>query len=305
LLYGEHIQAWLRGLQAEMAPSTAGLVLKNLSAIMAAAVDDGLVTRNPCRAASVRAPKIEGRRIVPWPVERVAAIRSELPVRYQAMTDCGSGLGMRQGEVLGISPDDVDWLRKIVLHVRRQVKIVGGRPVFGPPKGNEERDVPLPESVALRLSAHLAAPGQAAREVTLPWQAPGGRGLTVALAFTAPAGGAIWRGDWNRNTWHLALRAVGVQPCRENGFHALRHAFASVLLADGVDIRTLAEYLGHHDPAFTLRVYCHLMPSGEQRMRLAVDRALGSAADCPDIAQGVGWAGDLRFFHYDVYWRTG
>ena len=275
------IQAWLRGLQATLAPSSAALVLKNLSAMMTAAVDDGLIPRNPCRAASVRTPKAEARRVVPWPGPRVAAVRAALPAGYRAMADCGAGLGMRQGEVFGISPDDVDWLRKMV-HVRRQVKIVGGRPLFALPKGGKERDVPLPESVALRLSAHLAE--HPAREVGLPWQAPGGQKVTVALAFTAPAGGAIWRGEWNRNTWHPALQAAGVTPCRENGFHALRHAFASALLADGVDIRTLAEYLGHHDPAFTLRVYCHLIPSGQERMRSAVDRALG--ADCPGIAQG-------------------
>jgi integrase len=62
---------------------------------------------------------------------------------------------MRQGEVFGLAADDVDFLRRVV-HIRRQVKIVGARLVFGPPKGGKERDVPLPESVALRLSAHIA-----------------------------------------------------------------------------------------------------------------------------------------------------
>ena len=62
------------------------------------------------------------------------------------------GAGLRQGEVFGLSPDDIDWLRKIV-HVRRQVKIVGGHRVFAPPKGGKDRDVPLAASLALRLSA--------------------------------------------------------------------------------------------------------------------------------------------------------
>jgi integrase len=57
--------------------------------------------------------------------------------------------------------------------------------------------------------------------------------------------------------------------------HALRHYYASVLLEDGVTVRTLADYLGHVDPGFTLRVYAHLMPAAEGRAREAVDAALG------------------------------
>ncbi|MEU7912285.1 hypothetical protein [Microbispora bryophytorum] len=39
----------------------------------------------------------------------------------------------------------------------------------------------------------------------------------------------------------------------------------------GVDIRTVAEYLGHADPGFTLRMYTHLMPKAADRARRAVD----------------------------------
>lgn len=42
-------------------------------------------------------------------------------------------------------------------------------------------------------------------------------------------------------------------------FHALKYFYALSLLEAGVSIRALAEYLGHADPAFTLRVYTHLM----------------------------------------------
>jgi site-specific recombinase XerD len=86
--------------------------------------------------------------------------------------------------------------------------------------------------------------------------------------------------------WHPALKGASVVPGRENGFHQLRHHFASVALRDGVDIRQLAEYLGHSDPAFTLRVYCHLMPGSPDRIRQAIDRAFSEVPDCPGIAQG-------------------
>ncbi|WP_240926281.1 tyrosine-type recombinase/integrase [Streptomyces sp. JB150] len=55
--------------------------------------------------------------------------------------------------------------------------------------------------------------------------------------------------------------------------HALRHAYASVLLDAGESIRALSEYLGHSDPGFTLRTYTHLLPSSETRTRKAIDDA--------------------------------
>jgi integrase len=50
-----------------------------------------------------------------------------------------------------------------------------------------------------------------------------------------------------------------------------------------VDVRTLAEYLGHSDPAFTLRVYRHLMPGSPDMVRQAIDRAFSDAPDHPEI----------------------
>jgi hypothetical protein len=55
--------------------------------------------------------------------------------------------------------------------------------------------------------------------------------------------------------------------------HALRH-YASITLADGVNIKELAKYLGHGDPGFTLRLYTHMLPSSHERARKAVDPRL-------------------------------
>jgi integrase len=51
------------------------------------------------------------------------------------------------------------------------------------------------------------------------------------------------------------------------------------MLRDGRDIRALAEYLGHSDAAFTLRVYRHLMRGSPDRMRRADDRAFDEDED--------------------------
>jgi len=57
------------------------------------------------------------------------------------------------------------------------------------------------------------------------------------------------------------------------------------LLHNGVDIRALAEYLGHTDPGFTLRVYAHLMLTASDHMRKAVDGMLSGEADGPATDQ--------------------
>ena len=216
------IQAWVRGLP--LSASTAAGVLTTLSMVMNAAVDDGLITRNPCSARSVRAPKPPARKVVPWTAAQVSAVRSALPARYQAMADAGRWLGLRQGEAFGLAIEDVDFLRRVV-HVRRQVKRLGNSLVFAPPKGGKDRDVPLADAVALRLSAHIAEYGTAA--VALPWRALDGKPVSAGLLFTTQQRRAITRTPFVQRHWHRALRAAGVPVARENGFHALRHYFAS------------------------------------------------------------------------------
>ena len=275
------VQAWARGLQQQLAPSYVRVVFANLSAILAAAVDDGAIARNPCRVGSVKPPAPDRRKVLPWSAERVTAVVAALPDRYQAIMAAAAGLGLRQGECFGLAVDDIDFLRGVV-HVRRQVRIVASRLVFAPPKTGKTRDVPLPESVALRLAAHLQA--WPAVAVTLPWREPGGRPETARLLFSTRERTALARTYFNRHVWKPALAAAGVPATRDNGMHAARHYYASALLEDGVNVRAVAEYLGHNDPGFTLRVYAHLMPSSEGRARAAIDRALGGS---PVVAQAT------------------
>jgi integrase len=82
------------------------------------------------------------------------------------------------------------------------------------------------------------------------------------------------RDTFNRHHWRPAVVTAGIELSRATGMHALRHFFASTLLDAGESVKALAEWLGHADPAFTLRVYTHLMPTSQQRARLAMDSVL-------------------------------
>lgn len=59
-----------------------------------------------------------------------------------------------------------------------------------------------------------------------------------------------------QNTFELMLKRLNIP---HKGFHALRHTFATRALECGMDIRTLADILGHDDPTVTLKRYAHSM----------------------------------------------
>ncbi|MFH8416077.1 tyrosine-type recombinase/integrase [Streptomyces collinus] len=281
-----HVREWLRKLQdAGVAPTYQRVIFANLSAMLAAAVDDRLIPSNPCRSSSVKAPKPEVHRLVPWSPERVLAVRSALPERYRALVDLAGGCGMRQGEVLGLAADDIDFVEGVV-HVVRQVKLIAGKQVFALPKGGKTRTVPLPERVARALEDHMSHfPPTAA---SLPWRSVDGPAVTASLLFLNAEGRPVNRTVFNEKAWRPALDTAGVPRGRTNGMHALRHFYASVLLDAGESIKALSEYLGHHDPGFTLRTYTHLMPSSEKRTREAVNRAFEDGPrgdDGPTTAQ--------------------
>jgi integrase len=268
------VQAWLRGLSATLAPRTVQVVFTSVSAVFAAAVDDELLRKNPCRAPTVKAPRQDSRNVTPWAAKAVLAMHDALPERYRILATLGAGLGLRQGEAFGLAPGDVDFLRGTVT-VQRQVKLVSSRLVFALPKYRKVRTVPLPASVRDELAAHLAR--FQARTVTLPWGDLHGTETAVALLSTSREGGALNRSHFNPYVWKKALAAAGVEPTRENGMHALRHFYASVLLDAGESIKAVSEYLGHADAGFTLRTYTHLLPTSDARTRRAVDEVLSRA----------------------------
>ncbi|MFI8928232.1 tyrosine-type recombinase/integrase [Streptomyces sp. NPDC053474] len=295
--------AWLSDRRQVLDETTVGLVFTHLMSMFDLAVDDDLLRKNPCRSRTVQNKKPKRSKPTPkdlaidW--DQSEKIRIELPDRYKATVNCGRGLGMRQGEIFGFSPDDICWDHPDgpMVHIQRQVTMDGSALVFDGAKGDNEdnpkdRWVELGEDDARALRDHMARFPPV--EVTLPHATKDGEPMTVRLIFYSREKKALNRNYFNSYVWKPALAAVGViadldpelkrqgkrrwEKSRDKMMHALRHLYASMMIEGGVDVYTLADRLGHADPAFTLRKYVHRVAKATTKVRGALRGMYAKAA---------------------------
>ncbi|WP_329552144.1 site-specific integrase [Streptomyces sp. NBC_00988] len=281
------LRGYIAALEKELSPRYARQILGTLSNIFETAIDDKRLVRNPMRAKSVRWPRAPEDQREAWPLETAQRVRDAINARYRIAVVLALGCGLRQGEVFGLSPEDVDFARG-VLRIRRQVQLLGGRLYFTLPKGGKTRVVDMPPSVAAALAQYFME--YPAVEVELPWGGPEPERETkkFPLVITTTYGNALRANIFNVEVWKPALAAAGVIPLRKkgerwkasrkDGFHVLRHTYASVILEAGESVVTLARWLGHSSPTITLDYYAHFMPEAGGKGRGAIDALLGQPA---------------------------
>jgi integrase len=255
--------AWL-STEAEdrpaLAPRTVRVTLSVTSAVFKSAVRDRRLVSNPC--AGVRLPEIHKARVQPLQTSSVVALRDAMPPRWQAAVVLGAGTGVRQGELLGLTVDRIDFLRRQMVVDRQLINLPGQAPQLAPVKTRASvRTVPLPQTVVAALAEHLAA-------------FPAG---STGLVFVGDDGRPMMRSAWSGSVWRPAVKAAGLD--FSVTFHALRHYYASLLIRHGESVKTVQARLGHSSAAQTLDMYSHLWPDSDDRTRDAVDAVLGAVAD--------------------------
>ena len=165
--------------------------------------------------------------------------------------------GLRQGELLALRWQDVDWTAGVV-RVRRSYT----RGEFGTPKSRRSsRAVPIADRVAGELHRHYQGSAYTADS---------------ELVFCHPHSGRPYDASKLRVRFKLALQRAGV---REVRFHDLRHTFGTRMAAAGAPLRAIQEWMGHRNYA-TTEIYADYAPDPSQGAAFA-QRAFGTVTEPP------------------------
>lgn len=167
-------------------------------------------------------------------------------------------LGLRIGEVLGLTWPAID-LKGNVLHVRSSLvdlgKANGGRGLKAPKSKSSRRSLDMPAQLVLELKRwKLACPPSAAGYV-----------------FCNAEGRPLHR----KAAAHILDAAITSAEIKRLTVHKLRHTFASLLLANGVDLPKVTKLLGHKDSTITLKVYAHFIKDKKPHVQDLANSILG------------------------------
>jgi integrase len=235
-----------------------------LSAILRAAVDQGLRPDNPAaRAKLSRGLHREG---VFLSSEEFDALLRFIPDEHRPLVVFLAGTGCRWGEATALRWSDLNLKAATpTVRIERAWKRTGhGAVELGPPKSpRSRRTISLPPEVVAELPE---------------------RGKPSDLIFTAPRGGMVWHGRFNADVWRPAVAAandvercaeLGVAPIgKEPNIHDLRHTHASWLIAGGAPLPFVQARLGHEKIDTTVGTYGHLLPDAHVEMARIIGGAM-------------------------------
>jgi integrase len=274
--------------RAGLSVRTVTLIRDVLRIALNQAVTDGAVPRNV--AALVKRPAPTRRKGPILTAEQASVLLTRIQgTRLAPVVTIGLALGLRLGEVLALQWSTVD-LDRGTMQVERGLQTIGKHRTLVDLKSKEShRTIRLPEIVRTALVDQRRRQRERQLLAGEKWRTEGS-----TFVFTTRDGRPLDGCGVTRDLKKLLVRTwTGGRPdckhpnvvnrqCVDCGaeqlpalsFHALRHSCASILLAQGVPVRDVAEILGHSDVRLTLRTYAHVIEASRERTAGVMDRVL-------------------------------
>ena len=161
---------------------------------------------------------------------------------------------MRRAELLGLEWRDIDYLNRCV-HIRRNSLYVADKGTFEGSTKNESsnRVINLPDNAVQLLKEYKRYQDSIILEMGTAWQGTG-------RLFTTKDGKPM-HPDTLSGWFHEFIKRKGLP---DVSVHSLRHTHATLMIAAGVNIKTVSSRLGHASVTTTGNIYTHAIKSADE-----------------------------------------
>ena len=234
------------------------------------ALIDGAVIRNPCLGIVLPSQSERTKQVSALSAEDVELIKQELlktapngePLYcYGYAYLLILNTGMRMGEALSLRWDDVDFENKSITisknHILSKKRDEDGNRIGG-------YELQTQNSTKTSNGNRVIPINRSAEEALMALKRDNDTPYVITNSKHKP----VLPSNFERS-FHALLRNAGVE--RECGIHALRHTFASMLFAKGVDVKIVSELLGHSTVKITYDIYVHLFDRDVSRVTCLLD----------------------------------
>ena len=199
-------------------------------------------------------------------------IHKEIPEQIRILFNLAIYAGLRKGEILALEFSDIDFSANTV-SITKAATVVKGRQICKKPKTKmSTRTVTIPHELALRIMTLKQSRDQLKTDLGDFWQ--GGDWVFVQdngqmMNYSTPYQ-ALQDVLHRYNTDKSLEDQLPVIP-----FHGLRHTAATLLIAAGVDVKTISARLGHALTSTTMNIYVHALQESDEKAADAISNLLG------------------------------
>lgn len=237
------VQGFLVGMQEkEVSPATVGKVYRVLKVILRHALVLGFIDRDP--TIGIRQPRVEKREMDHLNVGEVEALLEAADGDLRDIIAVAVFSGLRQGEIFALRWQDIDFEAGIIRVVRSYRRPQGFTDLKS---SSSRRTVPMMPRLAEMLKRRFEVCGRPSPD---------------ALVFPSAAGTPLDRPNLVTRGFEPSLERAGLRRIR---FHDLRHTYASLCIAAGMDPKALQQAMGHSSITVTMDTYAHLFPGSYDR----------------------------------------